>query len=157
MSSPQPPDADHSPNANDSPETRWLVIIATLAIAGLYTALPVSLSVGPRWLFPLIVAGLLVPSIVAHRRGSQTWNNLLGYLLAGILTLFLLWSLALLIIALPAHREAPVTMLRSAVALWITNVLVFALWYWRLDAGGPYRRDERPGHECGSFLFPQMT
>jgi hypothetical protein len=43
-----------------------------------------------------------------------------------------------------------------AVALWITNVLVFALWYWRLDAGGPYRRDEREGHESGSFLFPQM-
>jgi hypothetical protein len=39
----------------------------------------------------------------------------------------------------------------------VTNVLVFALWYWRLDGGGPYRRDQRAGHETGAFLFPQMT
>jgi hypothetical protein len=140
-----------------SPTPRWIVAIAILAVAGLYAALPASLSVGPRWLFPAIVATLLVPSLLAHWRGSETWNNLLGYVLAGFLTLFLVWSLILLIIALPAHTEAPVTMLRSAVALWWTNVLVFALWYWRLDAGGPYKRDEQPGHRSGSFLFPQMT
>jgi len=133
-----------------------MVIIAILAVGGLYTALPQSLSVGPRWLLPLILVGLLVPSVLTHRSGSQAWNNLIGYALAGILTLFLVWSLTLLVVALPAHKEAPVTLLRSAVALWITNVLVFALWYWRLDAGGPYRRGERPGHDSGSFLFPQM-
>jgi hypothetical protein len=143
--------------ASSAPESRWQVIIATLAVGGLYTALPISLSVGPRWLFPLIIALLLVPSIVTHRRGNEHMNSLMGYLMLGVLTLFLVWSLGLLIKALPAHKEAPVTMLRSAVALWTTNVLVFALWYWRLDAGGPYRRDERPGHNSGSFLFPQMT
>jgi hypothetical protein len=36
-------------------------------------------------------------------------------------------------------------------------VLVFALWYWRLDAGGPHGRDARFGHPDGAFLFPQMT
>jgi uncharacterized membrane protein len=41
--------------------------------------------------------------------------------------------------------------------LWITNILVFATWYWRLDAGGPHGRDQRPGHTEGAFLFPQMT
>jgi len=45
----------------------------------------------------------------------------------------------------------------SAASLWLTNILVFALWYWRLDAGGPHKRDERPGHTEGAFLFPQMT
>jgi hypothetical protein len=49
------------------------------------------------------------------------------------------------------------TLLRSAAALWVTNVLVFALWYWRLDAGGPHQRDLRAGHPSGSFLFAQMT
>ena len=34
---------------------------------------------------------------------------------------------------------------------------MFALWYWRLDAGGPHGRDARPGHAAGAFLFPQMT
>ena len=48
-------------------------------------------------------------------------------------------------------------LLKSAILLWITNVLVFASWYWRLDAGGPHMRDKTPGHEDGAFLFPQMT
>jgi hypothetical protein len=41
--------------------------------------------------------------------------------------------------------------------LWLTNILVFALWYWRLDAGGPHGRESEPGHSDGAFLFPQMT
>ena len=39
----------------------------------------------------------------------------------------------------------------------MSNVLVFALWYWKLDAGGPYARASRDSHECGAFLFPQMS
>jgi hypothetical protein len=45
----------------------------------------------------------------------------------------------------------------SAASVWTTNVLVFALWYWRLDAGGPHGRESRLGHSEGAFLFPQMT
>jgi hypothetical protein len=41
--------------------------------------------------------------------------------------------------------------------LWITNILVFASWYWRLDAGGPRARELRGVHTDGAFLFPQMT
>jgi len=66
-------------------------------------------------------------------------------------------SLALLIKALPTRQETPEALLRSAAALWVTNVLVFASWYWRLDAGGPHQWDRRPGHVDGAFLFPQMT
>jgi len=45
---------------------------------------------------------------------------------------------------------------RAAVALWFSNILVFASWYWRLDAGGPHSRDIRRLHTDGDFLFPQM-
>ncbi len=38
----------------------------------------------------------------------------------------------------------------------MVNILVFASWYWRLDAGGPNQRDLRDSHEDGAFLFPQM-
>jgi hypothetical protein len=48
-------------------------------------------------------------------------------------------------------------LLRAATALWIGNVLVFASWYWRLDAGGPHQRDLQESHTDGAFLFPQMT
>ena len=53
--------------------------------------------------------------------------------------------------------HTPLALLLSAASLWATNILVFALWYWRLDAGGPHQRDKRAGHPDGAFLFPQMT
>jgi hypothetical protein len=81
----------------------------------------------------------------------------LGHLLAATVTIFMLWSLVLLLLALPAHREASLDLLRSGALLWMTNVVVFASWYWRLDAGGPHQREKRPGHTKGAFLFPQMT
>ena len=46
--------------------------------------------------------------------------------------------------------------MRSATLLWVTNILVFAIWYWRLDAGGPHYRDVRGEHTTGAFFFPQM-
>jgi len=66
-------------------------------------------------------------------------------------------SLMLLIGALPSHREPPIRLLLSATALWMTNILVFALWYWRLDAGGPHGSESCRAHTAGAFLFPQMT
>jgi len=78
-------------------------------------------------------------------------------MVTGLVTAGMIVSLSLLIRALPAHKESPTELLLSAVALWFTNILVFALWYWRLDAGGPHGRDLREGHPDGAFLFPQMT
>ena len=81
----------------------------------------------------------------------------LGSVLNVALTLATIASLALLIEALPTHKESATELLLSAASLWVTNILVFALWYWRLDAGGPHSRDRRATHTSGAFLFPQMT
>ena len=78
-------------------------------------------------------------------------------MLTSIVTVDMVWSLGLLVAALPLHKESPKDLLRSAAALWITNMLVFASWYWRLDAGGPRARELRGVHTDGAFLFPQMT
>ena len=139
------------------PEPRWPAFIAVLAVGGLYTALPEALTFGPRWPIPSIMIALLIPTIISHRTGKHRLNAILGFGVSGILTLGLVLSLTLLIEALPAHKESPESLLLSAASLWITNILVFALWYWRLDAGGPHQRDKRPGHSDGAFLFPQMT
>jgi hypothetical protein len=138
-------------------ENRWPVIVAVLVVSGLYAALPESLSLGHRWVQGTVICGLLIPTIVTHHRGQHHLNTILGHILAATMTVFMIWSMVLLIFALPAHTETPVTLLRSAAALWVTNVLVFALWYWRLDSGGPYSRLLRGSHETGAFLFPQMT
>jgi len=132
-------------------------MLALLAVGGLRYALPPELSFGPQWLVLVLVVLLLVPTVTARMRGNHTLNQVLGYILTSVVTLDMSWSLYLLIAALPSHRESPQTLLLSAAALWITNILVFASWYWRLDAGGPRARELRGVHTDGAFLFPQMT
>ena len=141
----------------DPPEPRWPAAIAGAAVGLLYLALPQSMNIGPRWLVIVVIVALTIPTLVTHRRGHHKANMVLGFTISSVLTLFMIWSLILLVLGLPKHTEEPTTMLRSAIALWVCNVLIFALWYWRLDAGGPNGRDLTPGHDRGAFLFPQMT
>lgn len=144
-------------NDRYDPEPRWPAAVAVIAVGGLYLALPPFLIVGPRWLFPAVVFTLLIPTVITHRAGKHHLNKILGFGVTGLVTLGMIMSVILLIAALPAHRESPTQLLISAASLWATNILVFALWYWRLDAGGPHGRDARVGHPDGAFLFPQMT
>jgi hypothetical protein len=144
--------------ANADPEPRWPALIAILAAGGIYAALPGTLAVGSRWLLPTIAVVLGLAGLITHRIEYHRANKIIGYVVSILITTFLLWSTLRLVRALPSHREPPIQLLRSALALWGTNVLVFALWYWRLDAGGPHARDSRrEGHSAGAFLFPQMT
>jgi hypothetical protein len=138
-------------------EPRWPALMALLAVSGLYAALPASLAVIPHWYLLVVVSALLVPTIITHYRGKHEINQGLGYAVNAVVTAAMVGSLALLIRALPTREETPVRLLCSAASLWITNILVFALWYWRLDAGGPNHRDQRVGHPNGAFLFPQMV
>jgi hypothetical protein len=148
--------SETTPRTN-APEPRWPVITALLATGGLYVAMPQAASVGPRWLILILVAVLLVPTVITHHLGHVRVNVQLGYVLSGVVTLALLWSLGRLIAAVFAHGESPGDLLRSGALLWVANVLVSASWYWRLDAGGPHGRAQRLGHPTGAFLFPQMV
>jgi len=74
----------------------------------------------------------------------------------GIITVALIGSVSLLVATLASHKLAPLLLLRSGAELWLTNVVVFALWYWRLDGGGPNVRDKHPQFGSRSFIFPQM-
>jgi hypothetical protein len=145
-----------SPDRIDKPEPRWQALLALLAIGGIYLALPPWFIVGPTWLLPVLIVILLVPTIMTHRTGRQSLNHALGILINAIITIALIGSVVLLVIMLPSHREEPLRLLGSGAALWLTNVLVFALWYWRLDGGGPNVRDRRREFGSRSFVFPQM-
>src|SRR5436189_4704476 len=115
----------------DKPEPRGQALLAFLAIGAIYLALPRNLIVGPIWLLPTLIVVLLVPTVVSHRVGRHSLNRVLGIIINGITTLALIGSVILLVRALPAHRESPLQLLRSGGLLWLTNVIVFALWYWR--------------------------
>jgi hypothetical protein len=140
----------------DKPEPRWQALLAVLAIGAIYLALPRTLIVGPIWLLPTLIVVLLVPTVVSHRIGKRSLNRALGALINGITTLALIGSVGLLVRALPSHTESPLALLRSGGLLWLTNVIVFALWYWRFDGGGPTKRHEQKKFGSTSFLFPQM-
>jgi len=139
------------------PEPRWPALLAVLAVVLLYIALPSNLTLRPRWLFPVIVLMLLVPAVVSHIKQHHLLNRRVGLVLTSVVTAGMIVSVFLLITAIIAHQVTPTELLRSAALLWFTNILVFALWYWRLDAGGPHGRDQRRWHDDGAFLFPQMT
>jgi uncharacterized membrane protein len=139
------------------PEPRWPALVAALATCGLYLVIPERLTPGPNWLLLAIVGALLVPTVITRRMGYPQLNFIFGTSIAAMLAGAVIWSLGMLIAGLPAKRENPTDLLRAAVALWACNILVFALWYWRLDAGGPHARENRRYHTDGAFLFPQMT
>ncbi|MEQ1474059.1 MAG: hypothetical protein ABLQ96_09560 [Candidatus Acidiferrum sp.] len=134
----------------------WPAIVAVVADAALYLGLPESLSVGPRWLLLAIVLFLLIPIFIAHSRGHKELVSLLTLIANGVITASMILSIGFLIQGLPKHREQPEALLRSAVGLWLTNILVFALWYWRVDGGGPHKRAGSKGMVNSAFLFPQM-
>jgi hypothetical protein len=137
-------------------EPRWPAAMAILATGGLHFIMPPQLRFGQDWLLLAVVSLLLVPTLIAHRAGRSDVSHVLGHVVLGIVTASMIWSLGLLISRLPSHSDPPRTLLQAAATLWIANVLVFASWYWRLDAGGPHRRDQRDQHSEGAFLFPQM-
>ena len=139
-----------------SSEARWPVLVALLALGLLNFALPTTLVLGPRWVVLAVLVVLAVPTVLAHRAGRASLTRNLGFAMSGVVTLALVASLALLIAGLPEKSETPAELAKSAACLWIANVLVFAIWYWRLDAGGPFARDGRGAHTEGDFFFPQM-
>lgn len=137
-------------------EPRWPAGVAVLATAMLYLSLPERLTAGPNWLLLALLCALLGAAMAAHHAGNAELSFQLGLLLSSVMTAAMIWSLGALVAGLPQQRESPTELLRAASALWLSNILVFASWYWRLDAGGPHRRDLRESHSEGAFLFPQM-
>ena len=138
-------------------EPRWPAILALLATGGLHFVIPAPLRFGQEWLLLAVVTVLLIPTVVAHRIGKDLLNRVFGNTALSAVTASMVWSLALLVRRLPLHLDPPQELLRAAAALWAVNILVFACWYWRLDAGGPNVRDLLESHTEGAFLFPQMV
>jgi len=111
---------------------------------------------GPPWLLLSLLGALLLSAGIARRRERHGLNQVIGIVLLSLLSLAMLWALGALLWELPAHTESSRDLTTSALLIWVTNVLVFASWYWRLDGGGPHVRDGLAEHRPDAFLFPQM-
>jgi hypothetical protein len=134
-------------------EPRWPAAVALLAVGSLRLALPPSFSAGPNWLLLAVVTVLIPPTIWALYCRFDGLNRALGYILISIVTADMIWSLYHLVAAIPSHKESPVEMLRSAAALWITNILVFASWYCVLTPADPVNVNDAAFIPMARFSF----
>lgn len=134
---------------------------ATVAVAILLQILlPDRLIPGPRWLFPALEAVMLLilfiasPQRVVH---EHTPRRRLAIGTTALVSVANAISLVLLVVDL-LHRNVTQgrQLVVAGVLIWLTNVLLFSLWLWEIDRGGPGRR--AAGHDGPpDFLFPQMA
>ncbi len=124
-------------------------------------SLPNKLTIGPAWLLPSVEGLLLVGLTVSLRIPGVRWSPahrtvVLG--LIGLVSLVNIVSLVLLVHHLLKggnHNATGHRLIVAGMVLWVTNVLLFGLWFWQLDRGGPVARQREP--EPPDFLFPQMN
>jgi uncharacterized membrane protein len=138
-----------------------LIVLAAIVLD---LSLPEKLTIGPTWLLPTVEALLLLGLVIASpRRGSarSPRRRHVAIGLIGLVSAVNVVSLYLLVhFLLRGHKTVDPNfahdLILAGVVLWITNVLLFGLWYWELDRGGAVERglmpDARP-----DFLFPQMA
>jgi uncharacterized membrane protein len=142
-------------------ESRWPASIAILVAIALYWALPERYTIGPSWLLPILELCVLLPlSLSAPRRVAHEGQlqQALAIAMIAIVNVANLASLVLLINMLLYHGKqvSGPELLFSSMGIWLTNVIVFALWYWEIDRGGPDQRAHE-NHATPDFLFPQMS
>lgn len=152
----------------------WLARAAVVVVAGLQLIASERVTVGPRLLAPGLEIALLVPlsvgTALTHRRAGRASTQAhfdwllqrgrtlrwLALALTALVSLVNLASLTLLIRELLAGKGGGgVSLLLDAAAIWLTNMIAFALWFWSLDRQGPAAQSvglEGPA----DFLFSGM-
>ena len=141
-------------------EQRWAVVAVVLGAIALQLALPDEFVLQPRTAAPVLEAALCL-ILLAWNPGPLTehrpWLRRLSLTVIGLLALTNLISTVLLVHVIVNRGVAsPVRLLASGAAIWLTNVIVYALWYWEFDRGGPVSRARADRH-TPDFLFVQMT
>jgi hypothetical protein len=140
-------------------EPRWPASVAVGVAVALQLVLPDRLALGPVWVLPALEGSLglalLISSPQRHDRETSVVRGL-SIALIVLINVANLVSLAYLVNALvAAHPAGGKELIYSGAPVWLTNIIVFALWFWELDRGGPAARVR--AHRAPDFLFPQMT
>lgn len=146
---------------NDAEE---VVVPSVAALIGIlmtglfYLVLPPNIILGPNWLLlgvEVVFVAPLVFDILTAWDLSHVARRIFVIIPLILSTLALILAVVLFTLTLPSDTQAT-NLLRAAALLWFFNILVFALWYWEIDGGGPWKR-HRSGHEAADFMFPQQV
>lgn len=142
------------------PEPFWPAQATILAAIALQLLLPDRLTAGPRWLVPSLEGALLIgmffatPNQLEHEHPVRRRTAIGLTAFVSVANIFSLVTLSNLLL----HKNVVEgsQLIASGALIWLTNFLIFALWYWEIDRGGPGKR--AAGHDGPpDFLFPQMS
>jgi hypothetical protein len=144
-------------------ERRWPMALAVLAAGGLRAALPNQLrDHDARWALIVVLVTLLAVLVIGDPGRidrDSTWLRVLTGTLIGLISavnaVAAVQLVAGIIHVAPFSNNANV-LLASGGAIWLSNVIVFGLWYWDLDRGGAAARARGSGPRA-AFVFPEMT
>ena len=154
---------------------RWLPfwepqLVVACAIA-LQLALSEDVTVGPNWLFPALEGAVLISLTIVSPHPNVRNSPIRRRVAIGMIGLVSAANIASLVLL--SHRllhggnANGHSLILSGVVLWCTNVLLFGLWYWEVDRGGPLARGQAPppgaadlvdssGDRFPDFMFVQM-
>jgi uncharacterized membrane protein len=134
-------------------------LVVACAIA-LQLTLSEQVTLGPSWLLPSLEAALLLGLVVVSMHPNARHSPIRRHVALGMIGFVSAANIASLVLLshylLRGGRTNGHALILSGIALWCTNVLLFGLWYWELDRGGPGAR-ARHERDVPDFLFPQMT
>jgi len=129
-----------------------LAIVLNLALAN-------QITIGPRWLLPGVEGILLVSLVVvapARATVQRVRERRFALVVIGLVSLVNIVLLGRLIDQLiNGSTVGGRSLILSGAVLWVTNVLLFAVWYWEMDRGGPVARYLN-ATALVDFQFPQM-
>ena len=137
---------------------KWGVSVGILLIGIIYYFLPNELTFGTNWVLLAVEIALLLPLWIFWASGralSYRLTRRMSLLLLGVVTLALAVGVLFFVIRLGTFTSG-FKLLYTAALLWISNILVFALWYWDTDGGGPRKRHEAE-HKAVDLMFPQQA
>lgn len=141
------------------PESRWPTFAAVVIVIVGQTWVANSLSLRPVWLFPTIAGILLVASVAIYIPSRIEPSRAARAISLGLVVVLVIANVASLVLLVRGvflgSQLSPLGLLLAGAALWIVNVIVFALFHWELDGGGPEARAD--GYEAyPDLLFPQQ-
>jgi hypothetical protein len=154
--------SENEPESGTGPQKvrvtpHWNAILGLVAIGVLYGLLPEKVSIGPRWLLLAIEGVFILPfvfAVLTRRSVSPVTLRVGSMILLGIVTFVLAIGIVHMISTLKKELNG-FDLLFTGLLLYGCNILMFALWYWEIDGGGPERR-QQPAHQLADFLFPQQ-
>ena len=141
-------------------EHRFPIVIVVMIVIFLQYVLPDELAMGiqhPICITEALLAIVLLALSPKRINKHHMPTRILGLSLTTIMTISNTASAALLIgFLINGDAKDPNHLLLSGASIWLTNIIIFSLWFWDLDRGGPGARAEAK-NQHPDFIFPQMS